>query len=92
MDQENIHYDFFDYEKEELVAGDTTYLFPWFESISFHDDGECIIAEQDNDDPILLSEDPRVKNRENVRILIHKKAFDNVGDIFLNTVISAIQT
>lgn len=76
LEEKNLSYDKFDIEKNELIVGKTTYLFPWFECISFNDKGECIIAEQDNYEPTLLLDDLKVKNRKNIRILINSNYFD----------------
>lgn len=78
LEKENIKYDFFDIDKEELIIGNMTYLFPWFEYISFNEDGECIIAEQDNDEPTLLSDDLKVKDRKNIKIIINQKEFSEL--------------
>lgn len=75
FENENINYDYFDIEKDELVIGDTTYLFQWFEYISFNEDGKCIIAEQDNYEPTLLSDDLKVKDRKNIKIIINENDF-----------------
>lgn len=57
------------------VIGNTTVLFPWFEEIDFDTAGNCLIAEKEGDPLELLSENPKVKNRENVKVLIRKKKF-----------------
>lgn len=75
LEQENIKYDSFDVENEELRIGDTTYLFPWFECISFDEDGNLVVAEQDNFEPTLLANEEKVKGRKNIKIIINKKEF-----------------
>ena len=52
-----------------------TLLFPWYEEIDFDDAGNCLIAEEEGDPLELLSENPKVKNRENVKVLMRKREF-----------------
>lgn len=75
---ERIKYSNYSYncENDELIIGKTTYIFPWFEFISYNDEGKCIVAEQDNDEPILLLEDSKMKDKDNTILLIQEKDID----------------
>lgn len=78
LETENIDYTrVVDENADEIgaVIGNTTVLFPWFEEMDFDDSGNCLIAEEEGDPLELLSENPKVKNRENVKVLIRKREF-----------------
>lgn len=79
LEKNKIKYDKYNPENDELVINNITYLFPWFEYISYNEDGDCIIAEQDNYEPTLLSEDKKIKNRKDVKLLINKNDFKELN-------------
>ncbi|MBQ1735849.1 MAG: hypothetical protein IIT86_02930 [Oscillospiraceae bacterium] len=76
LEREQIPYEGYDAKEEELVIGGTTYLFPWFENITFDEDGQLVLTEEDGCDPTPLSEEPKVKGRGSVRIIVRKNYFE----------------
>lgn len=77
----NIKYDSFDSKEDTIKIGNTTYLFSWFEEISFNEDGECIISEQDNGEFELLKDSKKISEEKNIKILVPKNAFYNKKDL-----------
>lgn len=83
LEKENINYDYFDIEKGELIIGNTTYLLPWFQWIWLDNEGNCYISYEDyyedDEEPPLLLEDLKSKNKENIKVLIKRGNVMNSG-------------
>jgi len=72
FEKNNIKYEAFNSKEESFKINNITYLFPWFEILTFDQENNCIIAEQDNDDFELLKDVPKIKDKKNIKILINE--------------------